>query len=594
MGNAIQDMITAAALRQGIDPRWALATAQVESGDNPNAVSPLGAQGVMQLMPATARALGVTNALDPQQNINAGVALLKQDLQRYGNPVAASAAYFGGTDPSKWGPGTSQYASKVKGAYQKMAQPAAPAAAPADDGFDAWYQQNTAPQASQKAQSSASGGSSGDPGFDKWFADNTAPAPQAGQQVTPQQVADALTPAQKIKVGLTRGLEVATNPINEAIARGVGDVYHALGGDPNWKPGQIYQNAANQETQAYNTYEGNAKPLSLVNVANVGGQLGTGGLALASGEGLINGAARGVAAAIPEVGPAVEGAARFLTGRAGQFTGAGAKGALTKVGSMAAQGALQVPAFDVLTGRPITPGQIALGAAANPVLGGAGALAGNALSGILTAGQPVEQRAARAVLNAANADGGIPAASAAGPGDTLATTGGPNVQGLAESLANRPGTGRNIITGYFQNLMDQQPQVLAQAIKGAMGSNGNVNDLVANVMQQRSAQAAPKFQAVFSRIQPTPQEIAPLQPLIDSPEGQQAASTALTTMRRAALGRGQTFNPADYGFVQNGGRWDVAPNQLSMPALHAIKEGFDDNIEALRDPVTGKLSLIHI
>jgi soluble lytic murein transglycosylase-like protein len=89
-------MIIAEAQRQGLDPALVLEVAQVESGMNPNAVSPKGAIGVMQLMPATAAQLGV-DPWDPQQNIQGGVTYLRQLLARFGDPTAALAAY-------NWGP----------------------------------------------------------------------------------------------------------------------------------------------------------------------------------------------------------------------------------------------------------------------------------------------------------------------------------------------------------------------------------------------------------------------------------------------------------------------------------------------------------
>ena len=70
--------------------------AKTESGFDPAAVSPKGAIGVMQLMPATAKALGA-DANDPQQNIDAGARLLRELLLKYdGDVVKALAAYNAG------------------------------------------------------------------------------------------------------------------------------------------------------------------------------------------------------------------------------------------------------------------------------------------------------------------------------------------------------------------------------------------------------------------------------------------------------------------------------------------------------------------
>lgn len=92
-----KDDINQASLRYGIDPAFVRAVIHAESHFNPQAISKTGAQGLMQLMPATARELGVKNSLSAKQNIKGGVKHLARLLKKYnGDNELASAAYNAG------------------------------------------------------------------------------------------------------------------------------------------------------------------------------------------------------------------------------------------------------------------------------------------------------------------------------------------------------------------------------------------------------------------------------------------------------------------------------------------------------------------
>ena len=88
-------IVDSAARRHGVDPDLVHAVIAVESGYRASAQSPAGAQGLMQLMPSTQRDLGVADAFDPHQNVDAGVAYLRRLTDQFGT-VLALAAYNAG------------------------------------------------------------------------------------------------------------------------------------------------------------------------------------------------------------------------------------------------------------------------------------------------------------------------------------------------------------------------------------------------------------------------------------------------------------------------------------------------------------------
>lgn len=90
-------IVQQAGCAQGVDPDLLHAVIAVESGYSSHAVSPRGAQGLMQLMPATARSYGVTHPFDMAQNIHAGARHLRHLLDQFGqDPALALAAYNAG------------------------------------------------------------------------------------------------------------------------------------------------------------------------------------------------------------------------------------------------------------------------------------------------------------------------------------------------------------------------------------------------------------------------------------------------------------------------------------------------------------------
>lgn len=94
---SIEEIVADAARMYALPISLVRAVARAESAFRPDAVSPKGAMGVMQLMPDTARGLGVKDAFDPEENIPAGAKLLRRLLEKYEGRVAeALAAYNAG------------------------------------------------------------------------------------------------------------------------------------------------------------------------------------------------------------------------------------------------------------------------------------------------------------------------------------------------------------------------------------------------------------------------------------------------------------------------------------------------------------------
>ena len=94
---ALEPIIQEAALLHGVDPDLIKAVIQTESRFDPRASSGAGAKGLMQLMPKTAKAVGIEDPFDPRQNIFGGVKYLSQMMERYnGNTALALAAYNAG------------------------------------------------------------------------------------------------------------------------------------------------------------------------------------------------------------------------------------------------------------------------------------------------------------------------------------------------------------------------------------------------------------------------------------------------------------------------------------------------------------------
>jgi hypothetical protein len=208
------------AQRNGVDPNLVLRVMQTESGGNPYAVSSKGAIGPMQLMPTTAKDLGV-NPNDPFDNIRGGVRYLAQQLKSFGTPELALAAYnagpgavrkYGGVPPY---PETQRYVGKITQGNPDTQQYAGK---PAPDDSDIF---------GTPSGSAAQGGSGRQVNDDSdIFADVASKAPTANATQKPvqhQQAAQPLTLTDRVLKGMRdpidAGAQLLTNVLPDNIVQ---------------------------------------------------------------------------------------------------------------------------------------------------------------------------------------------------------------------------------------------------------------------------------------------------------------------------------------------------------------------------------------
>jgi soluble lytic murein transglycosylase-like protein len=122
----LEDIISPAATKYGVAPELVAAVIWAESSGDPNARSHRGARGLMQLMPDTAKELGVARILDPRENVEGGTRYLKQMLDAHEGDVSlALAAYNAGPDAVRRYRGippyreTRQYVDRVIRVYER-------------------------------------------------------------------------------------------------------------------------------------------------------------------------------------------------------------------------------------------------------------------------------------------------------------------------------------------------------------------------------------------------------------------------------------------------------------------------------------------
>jgi len=374
-----------------VDPELLRAVVQVESGGNPTAVSEKNAQGLGQIIPSTAKALGVKNPFDPRESVFGAAKLLDENLTRYGNPNDAILAYHGGTDQKNWGPKTRAYLEKVTSAYQGTQGSKMPSSVNTigetgsgnDDAFSAYFSAKSAPAPAQ-----------GNDPFSAYFGNAAQPAPVKTAAVVPaqaQQPQQIPAQGQPVPGGFTMGVGDVVKGGVQSLVHGIGalaerypnaaktlnfltggDLNADVAGDFSRGAKQVDTQIAQQE-RAYQAQRAAAQPPTLSGL--ITGERQSPGIDWARGAGNVLGAAP-LALLTPS------GAGASLAGRAALGAGAGAFGTLA------------TPVTD--DSRPYAEQkkeQLALGTA----LGGAAPLVtaglGSAVRGVT---DPVRQRLAEA------------------------------------------------------------------------------------------------------------------------------------------------------------------------------------------------------
>lgn len=588
-----------------VDPGLLQAMAQVESGYNPDAVNPSsGASGIMQFMPQTARALGVADPFDPKQAIHGAAKLMRENLDRYGNPEDAVLAYHGGTNKANWGPKTHRYLERVANFF---VSPAAGAdKPPPQEEWSAGFLRKI--EGSQKQPASPP---------------LPAPTPAASPQpeelwsegflrrigaTPPPQVAAA--PDEPWSTGFLRKVEAAQKQaaaraasqpstwenIGAGIVRGARDVI-----DPLYTTLAEHYGTPERQRQAKDVvrsdlaeYEAGAGHTLAGDVGRIGGQIAVTAPLIAGGEAIAAPALGLIGRGGAAVARALEGGAldNMLT-RAGArgIEGIGRLGVTTfrggpSIGAQALHGAEQGALGNLLTqstSPDVSPlRQAYTGAVLGGTLGAAVPVAGRLLgplgSNMLEHGG-LQSAQANALADLRRGLGGHTPGEvealvrAMGPEATLADAPVESIQRLGDAVATRGGQGANIAREALEGRQAGALDRVGAAVAEAFGITQPKAQTIEELLTKRAEDSAPLYRQAWAHdLAPTPEQSKRLSQFLADPDFQRAAKAGGDIMRLEALKRGGAGNP----------------KVEFMRMLDYAKRGLDDEIEKYRDPVTRK------
>jgi hypothetical protein len=596
-----------------VDPALLRAMARVESNYNPDAVNPhSGAAGLMQIMPATAKSLGVADPFDPKQAIHGAAKLMRENLDRFGNPEEAVLAYHGGTDKRNWGPKTHGYLERVANFFVKPAGAAdkPPSQEQWSTGFlksieDAPAPAQPQPQPQRATPASASASVPDTP----W---STGFLKQIGA-TAPQEAADATQAGNAWSEGFLRGIaavEAAPAPaapstlenVAAGIVRGGRDVI-----DPAYGWLAEHYGTPERQRQAKETvrrdlaeYEAGAGQTLAGGAGRVGGQLLTTGPMLSLVEAklaapLAGMVARGGSAAAR----ALEGVGDNLLTRAfAQVARAGARGVeglgrlgVTAfrggpgIGARALHGAEQGALGNLLTaGTSDAPlGQQALtGAELGAVLGAGVPLVGHALSPLaanLAEYAGLRSAQGNALMDLRRGLGGTRPQDVAemlrgmGPEARLADAPVETIQRLGDAVATGGGPGANVAREALETRQAGALDRVGAAVAEAFGITQPKARTIEGLLAKRAEDSRPLYREAWAHeLAPTPEQAKRLGEFMADPDFQKAAKAGGDILRLEALKGGNSAN---------------SKVEL-MRMLDYVKRGLDDQIEKFRDPVTRK------